>query len=289
MEDFCAYARATVAHFKDRVKYWEVYNEPNIHFWTGPKEMYPELVKAAYAAIKGEDPEATVIAISTSGVDDEFIQMCMDAGMPFDALGVHPYRSSFDEGPFLDDLSRASSLAGGRPIWITEVGWNTSIGEQDERSQALLLARCYLTSALSGVCRSIAWYDFHDDYLDPRYGEANFGVLRYAMQPKPAYRALATVCRAFGSATPRKREDVDYSRLFALDTDNALALWAPPGCLGISLPMDVTCTIESGTPIVTNLMGEPFDTAIEGNNLRLSLPSGEPIIIQGAKIQHIAF
>ncbi len=60
LEDFVNYTKITVEHFKDRIKYWEVYNEPNIFFWQGPKELYPELVKRCYSAIKSIDPDAKV-------------------------------------------------------------------------------------------------------------------------------------------------------------------------------------------------------------------------------------
>ena len=63
---------------------------PNIFFWEGPKELYPLLVKKCYAAIKEEDPEAQVLAISTSGIERKFIARVLEAGAPFDVLGIHP-------------------------------------------------------------------------------------------------------------------------------------------------------------------------------------------------------
>src|SRR5690606_28249451 len=52
IDDFCVWAKALVGHFKDRVKHWEIYNEPNIFFWQGPKELYPVLMRKCYTAIK---------------------------------------------------------------------------------------------------------------------------------------------------------------------------------------------------------------------------------------------
>ena len=36
IEDFCRWARAVVLRYRDRIKHWEIYNEPNIFFWSGP-------------------------------------------------------------------------------------------------------------------------------------------------------------------------------------------------------------------------------------------------------------
>ncbi|MGB1700168.1 MAG: family 1 glycosylhydrolase, partial [Nannocystaceae bacterium] len=36
IDDFCRWARAVVRRYKGKVKHWEIYNEPNIFFWSGP-------------------------------------------------------------------------------------------------------------------------------------------------------------------------------------------------------------------------------------------------------------
>jgi len=80
VRDYAAYCRALVTHFKDRIKHWEVWNEPNIFFWSGPKELYADLLKAAYKAIKEADPEAHVLGCSTAGIDTGFVKMVLEIG-----------------------------------------------------------------------------------------------------------------------------------------------------------------------------------------------------------------
>jgi hypothetical protein len=36
----------------EAIKQWEIWNEPNIFFWQGPKDLYAELLTKSYAAIK---------------------------------------------------------------------------------------------------------------------------------------------------------------------------------------------------------------------------------------------
>jgi hypothetical protein len=272
------WARATVRHFKDRVKVWELYNEPNIFFWSGPKELYPVLVKKAYAAVKEEDPEADVLAISTAGIDTAFIDYCMEAGAPFDGLTIHPYRHHLHEEGFMAELRKAKEQVGGRPVWITEMGWPTSRGGAPERKQARLLARTYLSAVASGACRSVSWYNFRNDGTDPFYNEHNFGVLRRDFTPKPAYRALATICRTLSGGEPELLEGFG-EHVYALRMGDATALWAP--IRRVQLPCRVT-----GSPRYLNLMGESVRPATDGGGVTtFDLSPGRPLFLQGGAVQ----
>ncbi len=278
IDDFCAWAGEVVKHFKDRVKYWEIYNEPNIFFWEGPKELYPVLVKKCYAAIKATDPEATVLAVSTAGIDRKFIQRVVDAGAPFDVLTVHPYRARINEKGFMRELNDASKQVGGRPVWITEMGWSTQVGGADERKQAQYLARCYLAAIASGACHNMGWYDFRDDGTDPFYFESNFGVLRHSLTPKPAYRALATVCRTLASGDARVPKRLPEG-VCALEKGGAVSLWAPES------DVTVACRVKGETLRVENLMGEPLKVERSKDNVELKLRPGSPVFLSGASIK----
>lgn len=278
IDDFCQWARATVRHFKDRVKHWEIYNEPNIFFWSGPRELYPMLVKKCYAAIKEEDPEAQVLAISTAGIDRAFINQCLEADAPFDILTIHPYRGRLADRGFRNELESVAELVGGRPVWITEMGWSSQIGGVDERTQAQLLARCYLGAVASGACQNVSWYDFRNDGNDPFYNEANFGVIRNDMTPKPAYRALATVCRTLASGEPRVPKGFGDA-VFALEMGDALALWSP------ARNTRVVCRVGKGDLDVFNLMGDPLIPERDGNRLTIELRPDCRVFLTGAKIK----
>lgn len=262
IEAFCNFTRATVRHYKDRIKHWEIYNEPNIFFWEGPKELYPVLLERCYKIVKEEDPEAEVLGISTAGIDRGFIRQVLDAGAPFDALTVHPYRSQFIERNFIRELERASSLVDGRPVWITEMGWSTQIGEggKTEREQAQLLARAYLSAVVAGT-RNMGWYNFRNDGTDPFYNEVNFGVLHRDLTPKAAYRALATVCRTLAPSADAYPEPLENGMgengVYALAAGQNAAIWSPHS------DADVTIATDIAAPVVFNLMGEPVEYSRE--------------------------
>lgn len=276
IDDFCAWTRAAVARYRGRIHHWEVYNEPNIFFWAGPRELYPVLLTRAYAAIKETDPDAQVLGLSTSGIDNAFISQCLEAKAPFDVLTIHPYRGNLVEKIFMDELRATRGQVGGRPVWITEMGWPTYIGGATERAQAELLARTYLSAIASGACQNISWYDFKNDGEDPFYNESNFGVLYSDMRPKPAYRALATVCNTFSNGPFRGRDDFGPS-VHVLDSPEAFALWTA------DQPTEAACKVEAGTPEVRNLMGDPVPVTPDGGLFRFTLQPGRPVFISKGK------
>ncbi len=276
IDDFCIWARETVRRFKGRIKHWEIYNEPNIFFWSGDKSLYPVLVKKCYAAIKEEDPEAVVLAISTAGIDRGFIRKCVEAGAPFDILTIHPYRGRLIEKGFMRELREAAALVDNRPVWITEMGWSTQIGGVDERQQAQLLARCYLAAVASGACGNVSWYDFRNDGNDPFYNEANFGALRADLTPKPAYRALATLCRSLHTGDFTAIENLGEG-VYGLRRGDALAVWSGSSRASIA--------VRGGSWSVRNLMGDILEEYSGKGSAVLTLQPGCPLFIEGADIE----
>ncbi|MHB1456932.1 MAG: endo-1,4-beta-xylanase [Armatimonadota bacterium] len=250
ISDYVNYCKALVGRYKGKIKHWEIWNEPNIFFWPGPKEVYPQLLKAAYNAIKEVDPDAQVLGCSTAGIDSSFIKMVMDAGAPFDILTIHPYRYALDDEQFIKELQDVHKLTEQmdgkpRPVWITEMGWATDIPNGiTERQQASLLARSYLCTAASQTAENVSWYDFRDDGGSPFYNEHRFGVVRsYDFTPKPAYRALASVCRTLTGQKLAGKIDLGAGIMaykFAGGGRETVAIWARRRTAVLRLKVDGT-------------------------------------------------
>jgi len=282
-KDYCAFLRALVRHYKGRIKHWEIYNEPNIFFWSGPHERYPTLLKMAYEAVKAEDPDAQVLGCSTSGIDNSFIQMCVDAQSPFDVLTIHPYRGALHEQTFMNELNATRKQVGGRPIWITEMGWPTIPDNATERQQAALLARSYLSAVGSGASQSICWYDFRNDGWNAYFNEENFGITYQDLSPKPAYRALASVCRTFLNGAPSlSGQPVGPSgaSLWTYRMGSASAVWSD------SVRARIAVALE-GTPTVLNLMGEPIAAQQKDGQWLLETDALHPLIFPAASVKGI--
>ena len=281
VKEYARWTAQVVRHYKDRIKHWEIWNEPNIFFWSGPKELYIEAIKQAYAAIKQEDPDAKVLGCSTAGIDAAFIKKVVDANAPFDILTIHPYRGSLGERAFIDELRRTQQLVGGRPVWITEMGWPTSLGDTSERQQAGLVARTYLSALASGAVGSVSWYDFRDDGNNPFYNEHRFGLIRTDLRPKAGYRALATIGRLL--ARHRAAGSIDLGDdLLAFrfkgsgeaSDEDVLALW--------SSNEDRAALIRTEPPAthVYDTMGQAIPITRDGR-LMATLPAGLPVYLVG--------
>lgn len=130
------YVEKTVTRYKDKVRYWEVWNEPNL-FWENPNGAdYATLLEATYKKIKEIDPNLTVLYGGTSGVPMKFLEESFKtgAGSYFDIVNIHPYRGRLNTMDklvqFQEDLANLQKLMdqyniGLKKIWITEMGWST--------------------------------------------------------------------------------------------------------------------------------------------------------------------
>ena len=146
--DYARFVGMLAQRFRGRIAAYEVWNEPNLsRFWsTGPNpSAYTALLRAAYPAIKQADPAAKVVFGGLAGNDYTFLERAYAAGAKgyFDVMATHPYTYCQSTSPgdvyysggrmgrdsFLAYREvRASMLARDdrKPIWFTELGWNTS-------------------------------------------------------------------------------------------------------------------------------------------------------------------
>lgn len=137
LDKWCDYVRTVVDRYKDDLKHWEVWNEPNIGFWKPKPDaaQYAGLLIATYQAIKDTDPEAQVVYGGTSGIPFSYLRSTFEQGAfeAFDILAVHPYRypNVPETARIVEDLQKTWELldefGGGKKLWITEYGWPTHI------------------------------------------------------------------------------------------------------------------------------------------------------------------
>jgi hypothetical protein len=228
--DYARFAGAMAKRFAGRVAAWEVWNEEDSSSWWagGPDPAaYTRLLRDAHRAIKAADPSATVLIGGLTGNDYEFLQQLYEHGAKgsFDAAAVHtdtacndvsPYEA-LHNGPNDPRINRWAflgyrtmhemMLAHGddSPIWMTELGWNTSPGLCKSgrwagqkpagvslEQQALFLRQAYHCLAQDSYVPVGIWYDLQETELD---GLSGYGLLDQSFQPKPAYSALTEYAR----------------------------------------------------------------------------------------------
>ena len=152
LTDFANYAAAVANRYKGKIRFYQVWNEPNIypewgHAAINP-EAYTDLLCRTYQALKAVDTNIVVIsgalaptiALDAQNLNDIiFLQRMYDVGAArcFDILGaqgyglrtgptdhrLRPTDITFAHQLWLRDAMVANHDAA-KPIWIGEMGWN---------------------------------------------------------------------------------------------------------------------------------------------------------------------
>lgn len=151
--DFARYAAAFAEHFRGRVKYIVLWNEPNLALEWGYRPpdptAYTRLLCQTAEAVRAVNPEVVILGGALAptvgdptgelGMSDlDFLQAMYDAGAKpcFDALAVHAYGLTYPPedppDPAVTNFRRVELLReimvrngdGDKAIHITEAGWN---------------------------------------------------------------------------------------------------------------------------------------------------------------------
>lgn len=217
--DYARYTYAVVDHFKDEVRVWQLWNEPNTaSFWKPEPNpaRYVALIQEAYLAAKFADPNAIVImgGMSSNGVEgnddsglaSNFIERVYEAGARgyFDAIAIHPYMLPNGGIETLRTKIAATRAVmtkfddEGVPLWLTELGvptdapWWQTAPIQTEGDAAKWLELVY--TQLWDLTPTIFWYQLQDRNAgnDPK---GHFGIVRADYALKPAYEVLRQLIR----------------------------------------------------------------------------------------------
>jgi hypothetical protein len=219
---YASYVGALARTFGSQVAAWEIWNEEDEAAWWGnaggDPAKYAALLKATYPLVH---PFAPVFVGGLTGNNYDFLGQLYSAGAggSFDGVAVHTDTACNLVGPdsFFRNadgrINRYSFLGlrevhqtmadngdGGKPIWITELGWttqgglcqngmfagqkNAGVSEDDQASYLEMAWHClkdypYVTNAL--------WFNLEDD------GGSFYGLLNPGGSAKASRAAFAAV------------------------------------------------------------------------------------------------
>lgn len=193
-------------HFRGRVRYYSIWNEPNLSEYLAPQhigdravghQIYARLVKAGYRAVKRADPRAGVLIgeAAPSGHPLRFIERAarsIPGGLRADGWAQHPYQfvkvapgrpqSRYSGGisnvatmnAALRRLARQRVLRTARnravPVYFTEFGYprpGAYYGMFSEAVRADYTLKAYRLAKRAGV-RALVWYQLYNHGGRPR-------------------------------------------------------------------------------------------------------------------------
>ena len=233
--------------------YFEVWNEPNIDFWTGqPKQAtYFDLYDHAARAIKRTDSRLRVGGPATAQAAwvSAMIDHCVRGGVPLDFVSTHVYANDSAEDVFgtHENIPRSNMVARAvrkvydevkhsprpdLPIHWTE--YNASYKNEVDVTDSAFMGP-WLANTIrqcDGLATTMSYWTFSDVFEEqgviktPFYG--GFGLIAEDGIPKPALNAFAML-HQLGN----RRIKVDSDSALATrrsDGGVAIALWnyAPP-------------------------------------------------------------
>jgi polysaccharide biosynthesis protein PslG len=199
IKDWDDFVRAIATWSGGRIKYWELWNEPNDpHSYCGDMRTMVTLAQHASAIIKGVDPSAMILSpgvVSGSGPSwlDGFLSA--GGGAYVDIIAFHGYWSSTAEDignvvRSYRNVMKAHHVAA-KPLWDTEASWagrNGGIGGLTDISQrAAFLAKYYILHWSLGVQR-LVWYAYDGQSIWGQLWDSSAGLHGDGIAYREIYR-----------------------------------------------------------------------------------------------------
>ena len=244
--------RACVLHYKDRVKYWEVINEPPYgwmmpkpegapdSYWErGPISEYAKLLKITAEAIRELDAEAVVLC-GSSMYDGQFLRLFYEQGCKdyFDIATVH-YLHCHDPRLFNSEYDGLRAIMAeygdaDKELWDTENGTSGEIpGKEIKTEIEIPLYQGYYNvyrhclAHASGLQRYF-WYN------PVGHGKDQIAVRDAQGEFTPPYRALKVMTDCLGASTllgHRSFDDACHVYVFDAPQGPVSVAWATQPCL----------------------------------------------------------
>jgi polysaccharide biosynthesis protein PslG len=169
MSDYENYLTAIVTHAGGRIKYWELWNEPqDASFYCGDIPTMVTMAQDAARIIRGIDPDALILSPGvTGGPGPAWLSSFLSEGGAayVDIIAFHGYWSAKAED-LVDVISSyrsvmAANHMAGKPLWDTEASWAGfgKLGTPSNSTQVGFIAKYYLLHWSMGVPRFV-WYAY---------------------------------------------------------------------------------------------------------------------------------
>jgi hypothetical protein len=263
------YVEKTVWHYKGKIDYWEVWNEPwGEDFSPGPPEVYGRLLREAYPVAKEANPGAVILGIDTCRGMDSFTETALrvcGGSSSYDVFSYHDYYSVFYGGPNPQTARDAASYRAlqqkygeVKALWMSEGAPDEGIQsfywplgeEQATRSQLARTIRSDVTLMASGVQHAF-YYTLH---ADPPEGMMTWIALEHDRTIRPLLAGRAVLASLVDGAECLGRSEpaagLDCYGFRQTDGERVDVLWSYDGqAHAVAAPKEGEALDALGNPI----------------------------------------
>ena len=283
-----AYVFATASHFKGRIPFYELWNEPDLLGgvgWAGSRADFFQLLKVGYLAVKAADPAAQVITGSLnynpSWLNEVFKADVADPDAQannyyFDIVGIHSYgraTAPYGLGQSAHAILKNFGIPD-RPVFATELGIPVDndpptkpVGLVGTTVEAAAYMVESFASALAGGIDRVLWYR-SNDVGQPAY----WGLFKYSGDSRSTAATFQMLSQYFANVTSARLTTSNPVTKVVLDEGNqrVTVLWN-------ASPHDVTTNLYAGsttgaTLVDVNGVINPIIADTTGNYV-LTLPA----------------
>jgi len=212
-EAYGRFSQAMVHRYKDRVRHWQIWQEPDSPaFWQPQNQMrqYVKLLQHVYPLLKAEDPTSIIhIGGMSRSLPISLRNVYENGGKDaFDIVDIHPFANPLTpqalEGLrfWHQAVYRVLAHYGdqAKPVWFTEIGspgmrdpqaaphwW---LGKNpDEQTQAAWVKTVYDEMLHWKGVEKIFWCFFRDTQRHFKSGSDFDGLIRHDFSKKPSFEA----------------------------------------------------------------------------------------------------
>ena len=239
MSDYGDFVATVVSRYQGQVKYYQIWNEPNLAFEWGNEypspASYAWMLRTAHIRAKAVDPEAVIIMgalaptleMTERGLSDVYFLKALyeaDVRDHFDILSVNAYGLRHGPDDARLDMDRDVNFSrpilirevmvehgdAGKPIWAAEVGWCALPSDFGEEPRYGTVTReqqaSYTVRAYQRAQEEWPWLGgmalWHFRLINPDdviQQHYYFNAVDEQFQPYPVYEAVKTLAK--GPAT----------------------------------------------------------------------------------------
>jgi hypothetical protein len=240
-DDYGDFVAEVVRHYKGKIRYYQIWNEPNIYPEWGNRPVdptaYVRLLRVAHQRAKEVDPNVRILSAPLAQTLEQsprnlseldYLEAMYRAGARefFDIVFANGY--GFDRPP--EDPPDPNVLNfqrvvlvrevmvkhgdGHKPVWFNELGWNAA--PESFPAEKLLWKRVAEPQQAEWVVQAIEqararwqwagvfciWYFRQAGQIPPERADYYFRMVDVGFTPRPLYNAIKRAAEAIGPAGP---------------------------------------------------------------------------------------